>query len=273
MPALNVVKSAALDRAVFVRPRFLNGIELVSVSYRHRTFPVHTHDCYVVGTIIAGAEALCVKGRTHVAKTGDTLQLYPDEPHANHTVGDTALQYRVFYLPVASIEAYIGEGQSLSFSTPVVSDRSLAQTLVELHVRLSQGPARRLEQESALFSLVGALAARSRSDSAEARHDNFAVRRVRAWIDEHFAEDVGLAELSAIAELSVFRFAHLFKASTGLSPMAYRNQRRVYEARRLLLTDQPIADIASQLGFADQSHLTRQFQRIMGISPNRYRQQ
>lgn len=99
------------------------------------------------------------------------------------------------------------------------------------------------------------------------------VARVQDWIEAHLADNFGLAELATVAGLSVFRLAHLFKQGTGVSPIAWRNQRRIAAARRLLLAGQPIADIALQLGFADQSHLTRQFQRIVGVSPQRYRQQ
>jgi AraC-like DNA-binding protein len=45
------------------------------------------------------------------------------------------------------------------------------------------------------------------------------------------------------------------------------------EARRLLRRGEPIAEVAADVGFVDQSHLTRQFQRVMGTTPARYAQQ
>lgn len=77
----------------------------------------------------------------------------------------------------------------------------------------------------------------------------------------------------SIADLSVFHLAHSFRKAVGFSPLAYRNQRRVIEARRLLRDGGQIADVAAAVGYADQSHLTRQFQRIVGVSPGRYAQQ
>jgi AraC-like DNA-binding protein len=281
MPALNrqqsdgVACSPSSDRASFVRPRFLDGVELVAASYRDRAFPTHTHEGYVIGTVLGGAEMLSVGRRAYTVTTGDVLHLHPSEPHANRSLGAERLHYRVFYLPAASLtapESGPAAGEA-GFSAPVRHDPALASTLANLHRRLSRAPDERLAQESGLAAVVDALLAISTRRAVETAGDPRVVRMLRSWIDAHFAENFGLGDLAALAELSVFRVAHLFKASTGLSPLAYRNQRRLAEARRLLLNGEPIADVALQVGFADQSHLTRHFQRIVGVSSNRYRQQ
>lgn len=260
------------DHAAFARPRFLDGVELVSVSYRERAFPVHSHDGYVVGTVVEGAEELCVGGREHVVAPGDVLLLHPHEPHANRTLGSGALRYLVFYLPAGAIAPYLG-GTPLAFPAPVLHDPALALRLAGLHAALRRAGEDRLAQQSALASLVESLGNCAPRRVASPQPANLAARRARDWIDEHFAQDFGLAEIAAHSGLSRFRFAHVFKACTGLSAMAYRNQCRVNAARRLLLAGEPIAEVAHAVGFADQSHLTRRFQAILGVTPQRYRQQ
>lgn len=260
------------DRARFVRPRHLPGVELVSVSYRQRVFPTHLHPEYVVGTVEAGAEELCVGGVGHIVATGDVLRLHPGEPHANRCIGDATLRYRVFYLPGESIAAYLADGRPLAFAGPVARDRRLAARVAATHRLLCRDDSGPLEQQSALLALIDALA----SDRAEAPPTSAhaaAIERARDHIDGHFAEGFGLAALATIADLSVFHLAHSFRKAVGFSPLAYRNQRRVIEARRLLRDGGQIADVAAAVGYADQSHLTRQFQRIVGVSPGRYAQQ
>ena len=112
------------DQVNFSRPKFLDGVELVSVAYRDRAFPTHTHDCFVVGTVVAGAEELDVWGSRRVVSVGDVIQLNPDQPHSNRTVGSETLKYRVFYLSPASVSKSTNPGGSrtLSFGLPVVSD-------------------------------------------------------------------------------------------------------------------------------------------------------
>lgn len=259
------------DDARFVRPRHLPGVELVTVSYRDRTFPEHSHAEYVVGTVIAGAEVLAVRGQPHVAAAGSVLRLHPDEPHANWTLGEQALSYRVLYLPAAVMHAFLDPGTVLRFETPVTSDPALFEAVNEAHAALAADDGGALEQQSALAALAASLV--EAAGPAERVSAPAAVTRAKAFIDGHYAEGFDLHDLAGLAGLSPFHLARSFKKAVGLSPLAYRNQRRVMEARGRLLAGEPIAQVALELGYADQSHLTRQFQRILGISPGRYAQQ
>jgi AraC-like DNA-binding protein len=257
----------------FKRLNGVDGVELVSASYRSREFPIHTHDCYVLGTVTQGAEELRVRGQGHVIKAGDGLLLHPNEPHANRSIGESPLSYRVFYLSAAAIEQHWpGFRPGLSMS-PVIANAEIACRLAAIHARLFAGHSCSLELQTAILAIAEMIAAHSGSDSRSVGKPSSAAIRVRDWIDEHYSENFGLVELAGIADLSLYRTAHLFKSVIGVSPIAYRNQCRVYAARRLLRSEQPIAEIALEVGFADQSHLTRQFQRLMGVSPNSYRQQ
>jgi len=83
-------------------------------------------------------------------------------------------------------------------------------------------------------------------------------------------ENFGLCDLSRLTGLSAFHLVRTFKKAVGLSPVAYRNQRRIVAARQRLVDGQPTAQVALDLGYADQSHFTRHFQRIVGASPQRY---
>lgn len=262
-----------MDKAFFTRPVHLPAVELVSVRYGRRAFPMHTHDGVVVGAIVSGAESLTVRGATHVVAQGEVLHLHPYEAHANRSIGAEPLCYRVFYLPEASLADCFDEYVALSFSEPTTSDPRLCARLAALHGRLADASSERLDQECAFLSLALTLVRLSGPRELENLPHPKGVREVREFIEAHYAEDFGLGTLAEIASLSPYRIAHLFKAGLGLSPIAYRNQCRVNAARRRLLTGQPIADIAVELGFADQSHLTRHFQRIVGVSPHRYRQQ
>ena len=271
--------SGPSDSVCFHRPPRLSGVELVSVCYRERSFPEHSHDEYVVGAVVGGAELLSVAGRSHRVATGDVLQLHPDEAHANATIGAEALRYHVLYLRDDVVRRFLDEGDdrsALRFASPVSGDRLLFDAVLAADATLRRDTAGRLEQETALGTLVQTLGRRSpgsadRSVGARAPSDRIA--SAKAYIDACCAEDFGLHDLAALSGLSVFHFTRSFKKAIGLSPLAYRNQRRIVQARMRLLDGQPIAQVAVELGYADQSHLTRHFQRIVGASPRRYTQQ
>lgn len=100
------------------------------------------------------------------------------------------------------------------------------------------------------------------------------LRRVTEYVAAHLAESLRLAQLASLAGLSQFHFARAFKKSTGLAPHQYVVRRRVERARDLLLRGGGgVADVASQVGFADQSHLSAHFKRAFGTTPAAFARQ
>lgn len=256
--------------ARFTRPEHVD-LELVAVAYRNRSFPVHIHDQYVVGVVESGAEKLDINGASHVVGEGDMITIDPGLAHSNCTLGAETLRYRVFYLPTDLVTAYMGRS-NVRFEAPSRRDAAGAARLLELHRWFELGTGDRLEQESAVAEIVDIAFDAADQPGPETRLPE-AVRRARHYIDEHYRESFGLDELADASGASKFHLARSFTRAHGLSPLAYRTQRRIQAARRLVLAGTPLADIASDLGFSDQSHLTRQFQSIVGISPARYKEQ
>jgi AraC family transcriptional regulator len=102
--------------------------------------------------------------------------------------------------------------------------------------------------------------------------DRATLRRVSTYIEEHLAEDLSLSELAAVAYLSSYHFARLFKASTGFAPHQYVIGRRIERAKLLLsTTNRSLAAIAHAVGFAHESHLALHFKRLTGLLPSSYR--
>ena len=96
--------------------------------------------------------------------------------------------------------------------------------------------------------------------------------RVRKHVDTHLAESIDLAELAAIAGLSVFHFARQFKQTAGVTPHHYLVEKRVERAREMLArTDLSLSEIAIATGFSDQSHFARHFRQMLGLTPGQFR--
>ena len=92
------------------------------------------------------------------------------------------------------------------------------------------------------------------------------------YIHAHLNRDLSLAELASVVNISPTYFASLFKKVMGISPHQYVIQQRVEQAKVMLMkTDLAIADIALQVGFSSQSHLTQQFKRLTGMTPKQVR--
>jgi AraC family transcriptional regulator len=101
-----------------------------------------------------------------------------------------------------------------------------------------------------------------------------AVSAAVRFIREHYAEDVSLADIAKAADMTPFHLSRVFKKTMGMSPHHYLVEVRVHSARALLSSggERPsLAEVAAAVGFADQSHLTRQFKRILGTTPKKVR--
>src|SRR5271156_5725971 len=98
------------------------------------------------------------------------------------------------------------------------------------------------------------------------------LQRVRDFVEAHLDEDLSLTVLADIACLSPYHFSRSFKEAAGVGPQRYVIQRRLERAKTLIRrTNRPLALIAQEAGFADQSHLTSIFRREMGVTPGRFR--
>lgn len=96
----------------------------------------------------------------------------------------------------------------------------------------------------------------------------YQLRSVVDYIDAHLDQNLSLSELSAIVKMSPHYFSQLFKQATGVTPHQFVIRARVERAKELLKNGKlPIAEVAKQVGFVDQSHLHRHCKKLLGITP------
>jgi AraC family transcriptional regulator len=98
------------------------------------------------------------------------------------------------------------------------------------------------------------------------------LKRVQDYIEAHLDDRLTLTELAGVACLSAYHFSRSFKQTTGVGLHHYVMQRRLERAKTLLRrTHQPLALIALEAGFADQSHFATMFRRETGLTPGQFR--
>jgi AraC family transcriptional regulator len=96
--------------------------------------------------------------------------------------------------------------------------------------------------------------------------------RIKDYIDAHLGEELTVARLSRVVDLSVHHFATVFRRTFGLTPHQYILKQRIARSQILLkTTSQPIVAIAHQVGFQTQSHFTRIFHQHIHCTPKQYR--
>jgi AraC family transcriptional regulator len=167
------------------------------------------------------------------------------------------------------------------FSAPKLGGDSQIKAICE--ELLSESDGRQLGREVLLRSVVTELAiyllrhfvALNKVNLPKVHKDNGMpahVMKAMEYLQDTFTESFDLERVSAAADLSKYHLDRVFKRATGLRPHTYVAMLRVERAKTILaLTSKPIADIALELGFADQSHFSNVFKQLSGLSPRAYR--
>jgi AraC-like DNA-binding protein len=238
----------------------------------------HAHEYTVVGLVESGVQSYAYRGSRHVTPAGRMFVVNPAEPHTGEPAGSAGYVYRTLYLEEELLTRVAAElkgpaSRSTLISGAVLEHPDLAACLSRFHRALERG-APALEQESLLMSALALLLthhAAVRRVASRIGKEPAAVATARAYINAHFAEDVSLSRLSQIARLSPWYFARVFEKAIGLPPHAYLDGVRIRQARARLDSGESIASAAAWAGYADQSHLSKRFRRMLGITPGQYR--
>ena len=162
---------------------------------------------------------------------------------------------------------------------PSDPDSYLRQRTVFQHVSRERN-ADRLFVEEAVLSLLGdvtrlayAQHGAKRPARTRQRRDVDLVESARDAIARRFKDNLSLSDVASEVDSSVFHLARVFKARTGFSLHAYRNQLRLRAAlERLAEPNLDLIDIALDLGFSSHSHFTETFRRSFGKTPSAVRE-
>lgn len=246
---------------ILPHPVALPGVTAVTAR-SNRQFARHTHDQFGIGVFKAGAQS-SASGRGQVwRQAGDVITVSPGEVHDGIPVSSDGRHWRMLYLDPEAMARLTGcRGE---FVRPDLRDASLAAAMRRLFHALT-GAGLTLGAQSDLVILRQAL-----QDNPPKRQMPAPVAQAVELLRDDPAAAVKLAELAAHAGLSRFHFLRSFAKATGLSPHAYQMQARLHLARRRIVQGQPLAQVAIEAGFADQSHLTRLFQRSYSMTPGTY---
>ena len=150
-----------------------------------------------------------------------------------------------------------------------------AQTLTQPDMaRLNRGVTTILEK--GLFNAQETLAhieqalAQSKNLGGEAQR---IVRKVMAYIHEHYADPISRKDMAAYAGVSVRHLTRCFRQEVGVSSTTYLNRYRVKQAKQLLRRgDKNVTQVAGAVGFSDSGYFARVFRRETGVSPRAYQQ-
>ena len=271
----------AAETARYWRHAGVPGVDLLRARFVTHRYSRHAHETYTFALIEAGTEVFEYGGSLLRAGTGAVALLNPEVVHTGQAETPAGWAYRVLYPAadvIAGVAADLGwRPGTPSFPETVVHDGHSARLLRAAHVAAEHGD--RLASSSllrgALAGLLRAHAGPGRLAGSPGRvlRSPAAVHTVRDLLIDRLADPPSLDDLALATGMSPFTLLRAFRGETGLPPHAYLNQVRVRLARRLLDAGMAPAEVAAEVGFADQAHLTRHFKRVMGVPPGAYQRE
>ena len=246
------------------------GIERIEAYFRGRAYAPHRHDTYAIGYTMAGVQCFDYGGGARESLPGQIVALHPDERHDGRAGTDAGFHYRMLYVEPVLLAAALG-GRAIPFVRGGVSTDPRLRRAVQRALEDFADPVEELRRTELLDALARALVAvTGGAEPARPALDLPALSRARAVLSTPRGRAPGNGALERASGLDRWSLARQFRAAYGTSPYRYFVMRRLERTRALIRAGMPLAEAALAAGFADQSHMTRQFTLAYGLPPGRW---
>jgi AraC-like DNA-binding protein len=223
-----------------------------------------------------GELAMWEEQRKFTVHANETLLLWPDRKHGGLQVHDRRLS---FYWLHFSLSGSVGKGATLS-TLPQVGSPARPDRLQELFHRFlsdfgagddwKSGPLNDPRADLLLLQILAEAA--TQHGTEQSIHEPALAQNIRAFIDAHFFEPIGPADVVKSLRYSGVYLRQTFRHATGLTLSQAIQNRRMLEARRLLLeTTLTLKEIAFRCGFDDEGYFCRVFRKNEGVNPTAFR--
>jgi AraC-like DNA-binding protein len=242
--------------------------EVLQARFTDHAYPPHTHDVWTLFVVDDGAVRYDLGRHQRFAERSTVSLLPPGVVHDGRPGRAGGYRKRVAYIePDVLGEAVIGP----SVDAPALIDPVLTSEVTALFAALAE-PDDALEAETRLAFVVDGIRSVYGGWTAGAEPDRPDLAdALRAYLDARPFEQVTMADAAAVLDSTTTRLARAFAGAFGIAPHAYVLGRRLEAARERILEGAPLVDVAAEVGFCDQAHLTRRFKRFLGVTPGSFR--
>lgn len=227
-------------------------IEFVLSENIEKYFDSHNHvGHYVISVVMQGTVTVCLENREVACHRGDRFIIPPYAIHSVRQGRNTRL------LSMCIGTAFIEE-----------HDLETAEGIVRelLREAVGQGIFGKEQGEKLLDSVQTVYSFRDHGQ----KEMDAGIKILTDKITSHPEQELSIKTLAADIFVSKYYLIRKFRNSVGMTPHQFCIQNRIRKSQELLDGEMPIGRIATEMGFYDQSHFDKAFQRIVGISPSEY---
>jgi AraC-like DNA-binding protein len=256
---------AGAERVVAWRPPVPGVAEVLHARFVEHAYPPHTHDTWALLVVDTGAIRFDLDRREYGSIPSRVTLLPPHVAHTGRPGTRLGFVKRVAYLDASVLDPQLAGRVA---AAPEIVDPLLRRRIDDLHRALIR-PGDEFEAESRLALIRDRIHTHLGVRQAPPPAHGLA-HELRDLLDAHVREGITLRDAGAVLGAHPDSLVRAFTAAFGLPPHRYLTGRRLDAARARLLAGEPVAAVATEVGFHDQAHLTRQFKRLLATTPARF---
>jgi len=256
--------------------RFDNELKIEAYQFIGimQNFPNHFHEYYVIGFVESGCRYLTCKNKDYTIDAGDLLMFNPLDNHACCQVDSMPLDWRCININEdvmrETVKQITGRDDLPKLTTTVAYHSEAVLPLRELHDLIMNGRTD-FEKEEIFFFLIEELILEYTEPSKESLSAaSEEIQKACTYMESNFSELITLDDLSKLSGLNKYTLLRNFTKQRGITPYQYLETIRISEAKKLLERGADPLAAAMQTGFADQSHFTKFFKKLIGLTPKQY---
>jgi len=256
------------DTTAFWRDPALPHVESRRACHSRACYKPHSHPTFSIGAVDSGGSIFTGSQDGQAMLANGTLVLVPAGcVHASNPLPGTLWSYQKLHLDAQWLQAH---APALDGDTATVLHCPLLYAQFCAMNALLFSTAGAAEKDAALLAFLGACAS-ARADVLPSERKPVPQRLAPVLATLQTQPSASLRQLAQAAGLSPYQLIRAFRAATGMTPHAFQLNAHVNRARSGLQAGTALAQLAHELGFADQSHFQRVFKAHTGITPGRYR--
>lgn len=237
-------------------------------------FPNHFHDYYVIGFVEKGKRVLSCKNTEYILNTGDILLLNPLDNHTCYSEDGKSLDYRCLNVSKKVMKELVNQIFAIDylpeFKDSVIVSSDLLENLKLLHQMIMKKETEFFKEELFCFLLEQLIKEYAVLESNKKLEFKEPIKKVKQYIDDHYEKQISLNELSELSGMNKYTLIRNFTHQMRLTPYQYLETIRINHAKKLLEAGVNLTEIAIFSGFSDQSHFTRFFKKLIGLTPKQY---
>ncbi|MBD5492731.1 MAG: helix-turn-helix transcriptional regulator [Lachnospiraceae bacterium] len=227
-------------------------IEFVLSENIDKHFAPHNHvKHYVISMVMQEVATVCLENREVACHRGDVFIIPPYTVHSVRQTKDTKLL-------------------SMCIGTTFIEEATLEAAEVIVQDLLRDAVERGIIGNEQSEKLLASLRTVYRLRDQGRREMDVGIKALTDKITSHPEQNLPIEALAAEIYVSKYYLIRKFKNCIGMTPHQFCIQNRIRKSQGLLDTERTVGEISAEMGFYDQSHFNKVFQKIVGISPSEY---